>query len=97
MPFITEELWQRLPRRESAKYESLVIAPYPTPASGRANEQIEKEVTEVLDILKAIRSQRNSFNLTTQRPKVILNFHDQQMQEAISKNYLVQKTVFFCF
>lgn len=31
MPFITEEMWQRLPRRESLISESIMIAPYPLP------------------------------------------------------------------
>lgn len=30
MPFLTEELWQRLPRREGDKTESIMIASYPT-------------------------------------------------------------------
>lgn len=29
MPFVTEELWQRLPRRATDKAESIMVAPYP--------------------------------------------------------------------
>ena len=31
MPFITEELWQRLPRRSTEKAESICVAEYPHP------------------------------------------------------------------
>lgn len=29
MPFLTEELYQRLPRRSSEKFPSVTVAPYP--------------------------------------------------------------------
>jgi valyl-tRNA synthetase len=42
MPFVTEELWQRLPGREQvcARYESIMIAPYPgaTPVARLAGD-----------------------------------------------------------
>jgi valyl-tRNA synthetase len=31
MPFITEELWQRLPKRDGEKAESVCVAEYPNP------------------------------------------------------------------
>jgi valyl-tRNA synthetase len=30
MPFVTEELWQRLPRRSTDSVPSIMLAPYPT-------------------------------------------------------------------
>jgi valyl-tRNA synthetase len=33
MPFVTEELWQRLPRRANEVFQSIMIAPYPSPVS----------------------------------------------------------------
>ena len=30
MPFLTEELWQRLPRRAGEEAPSICVAPYPT-------------------------------------------------------------------
>jgi valyl-tRNA synthetase len=56
MPFLTEELWQRLPRRPGDKTPSIVLAAYPTydaslddPASAEAYEL-------VLSVSKAVRS-----------------------------------------
>ena len=31
MPFVTEELWQRIPRRQDSKEVSVMVSPYPTP------------------------------------------------------------------
>ena len=30
MPFVTEELWQRLPRRSSSQIQTIMKADYPT-------------------------------------------------------------------
>ncbi|OQR80180.1 valine--tRNA ligase-like [Tropilaelaps mercedesae] len=65
MPFISEELWQRLPRRANDP-PSICIAPYPQEADvpcGR-NEQIEKDVSFVQDIIHKVRSMRSDYNLT---------------------------------
>ena len=31
MPFVTEELWQRIPRRPNETSDSIMITPYPAP------------------------------------------------------------------
>jgi len=40
MCFLTEELWQRLPRRESMKFESIMIAKWPTGNSSWTDEKV---------------------------------------------------------
>lgn len=66
MPFITEELYQRLPRPEAKrdKIPSICVAPYPELEECRwRNQVIEVEVDFVQKIAKAVRSARSDYNL----------------------------------
>lgn len=59
MPFVTEELWQRLPQaRELHGKESIMIADYPSVAESWTNEQIESHMDIVLSTVRKIRSLR---------------------------------------
>lgn len=56
MPFITEELWQRLPRRPHDETPSICKAEYPE-HDPKLNDSASEEAYElILDISKAIRS-----------------------------------------
>ncbi|XP_022655201.1 valine--tRNA ligase-like [Varroa destructor] len=65
MPFITEELWQRLPRGLNDA-PSICVASYPLESEvpGGRDEQIEKDVAFVLDLVHKVRSMRSDYNLT---------------------------------
>lgn len=66
MPFITEELYQRLPRNKEIIKEipSICIAPYPETKDYRwKNEVIESEVEFIQKVAKHIRSVRSDYNL----------------------------------
>lgn len=54
MPFITEEIWQRLPHDG----ETIMLAPWPTPA-GLASPAEEKIMNTIMDIITEIRVMRS--------------------------------------
>ena len=56
MPFISEELWQRLPRRPDDKTPSITIAKYPTYDSSLADPASEEAYELVLALSRGIRS-----------------------------------------
>ena len=56
MPFLTEELWQRLPRRPGDKCPSIVIAKYPTYNKSLEDPASEEAYDLLLSITKGIRS-----------------------------------------
>ena len=56
MPFITEELWQRLPRRPGDSTPSIVLAKYPTYDSSLDDPAAEDAYELVLGISRGIRS-----------------------------------------
>jgi valyl-tRNA synthetase len=58
MPFITEELWQKLPRA-SARFVSIALAPYPTRADGRDDALAERQMAALMAAIGAARSVRS--------------------------------------
>ena len=59
MPFITEELWQRLPHQG----ESIMIAPYPRVARKQRNADAERQMTAVMDLVTAVRNIRGEMRI----------------------------------
>jgi len=51
MPFITEELYQRLPRRPGVTIPSIVVAPYPKSVPSRENLALEKDFKQYAFLL----------------------------------------------
>ena len=56
MPFLTEELWQRLPRRPEDTTPSIMLASYPTYEANLDDPESEAAYELVLDVSKAIRT-----------------------------------------
>ncbi|RAL40767.1 hypothetical protein DM860_008465 [Cuscuta australis] len=59
MPFVTEELWQRLPSRNGCKKESIMISDYPSSAEDWTNDDVECEMNLVESVVKELRSLRS--------------------------------------
>jgi len=68
MPFITEDLWQRLPKRSSEKAVSVMLASYPTPVAEWKDEAASKDMGNVLAVAKAMRSTKDQYRIA---PKVL--------------------------
>ena len=56
MPFLTEELWQRLPRRPGDTTPSITVASYPQPDPAFSDSAAEEAYELVLGVSKSIRS-----------------------------------------
>lgn len=56
MPFLTEELWQRLPRREGDKTPSITVASFPQYIQEFADEAADAEYELLVDSAKGLRS-----------------------------------------
>jgi valyl-tRNA synthetase len=63
MPFLTEELYQRLPCRPNNSYPSIMVCTYPTSTltSGWANMHVEEEVKHAQDVARSIRGILSSY------------------------------------
>ncbi len=58
MPFITEEIWQRLAPHLPERTESIMIAPYPTVDEAAIDPEAEREIESVIEIIRSIRNAR---------------------------------------
>jgi valyl-tRNA synthetase len=63
MPFLTEELWQRLPRRPEDKTPSIVLAKYPVYDASMDDPASEAAYELVLGVSKGIRSLMAEYSL----------------------------------
>jgi valyl-tRNA synthetase len=64
MPFVTEELWQRLPMRSCMNDSpSVMVAAYPTPVDDWENAKVEKNMQLVKDAIHGARSLRADYKI----------------------------------
>ncbi|KAL6496268.1 Valine--tRNA ligase, mitochondrial 1 [Orobanche gracilis] len=60
MPFVTEELWQRLPSiKDSVRKESIVISEYPSIVECWTDDDVESEMDMIESVVKSLRSLRS--------------------------------------
>ena len=88
IPFITEELWQKLP---SKKGESIMIAEYPKFKESDIAEELESAMDTVIDIIRAIRNLRSEYNIPpSKKIKVFVKTEDEKVQSILVnfKNYV---------
>ncbi|CED84755.1 valine-trna ligase [Phaffia rhodozyma] len=63
MPYVTEELWQRLPRRPADKTVSVSLAQFPEESADAADPQAEADFDLVFSCTKAARSLASTYNI----------------------------------
>ena len=87
MPFITEELWQRVTAREGFKYpESVMLASYPVENPAWTNPALEEKM-ELLDhMVHEARSLKSDYNLTRKNnPTFYLSAVDDETEADLQE------------
>lgn len=80
MPFITEEIWQKLPLTG----ESIVVAPYPQPESRWLDEATENRMRLLQDVITGIRTIRSEFKIPPSvKVEVLLKTADKAKEEVL--------------
>lgn len=76
MPFLTEELWQRLPRREGDKTPSITIAAFPQYQEEFVDEAADTEYELLVDSAKALRSLTAEYSIKENASTYIQSLND---------------------
>lgn len=100
MPFISEEIWQHLPRRSKTE-KALVVSSWPEPEAGLTDPKARREMELVMETIRAIRNLRSEIGLAAgQKTPVILRGPQeslsllQQEQTFLEKLARVGEVVF---
>jgi valyl-tRNA synthetase len=95
MPYITEELWQRLPVRHTnflhpayaGATATIMLASYPQTDSQMINEDAEIEMQAVIDLVTRVRNIRSEMNIKPgDRVPVLIGAEDEKLRSAFTAN-----------
>lgn len=86
MPFITEEIWQRINKLTSDNVASIMLSAYPQPNEEYINDEIEEELEWLKSAIQAIRTIRSEMCISPAKsiPLYIRN-HTPLLRERIEK------------
>lgn len=89
MPFVTEELWQRLPGRAQMSpppAASIMIAPYPEEVADWHNPSSETAMSMVKDVVHAARSIRADYNIANSlRPAMYIKYKSDDVMHTLGE------------
>jgi len=85
MPFLTEELWHRLPQRAGAR--SIALEAFPDPPASRQDAEAEAEVSLLQEIIVAARNVRAEMKIDPKR-RVAADFSsaDEAVRTTVEQN-----------
>jgi valyl-tRNA synthetase len=86
MPFLTEELWQRLPGREQVHPESIALAPYPESREEWVDEGVERRMGALMEVVSRVRTLRAELGLPPQaRPVLHLEAGEEEIERYLAE------------
>ncbi|UZJ54975.1 hypothetical protein CBS101457_004295 [Exobasidium rhododendri] len=93
MPFVTEELWQRLPRRSTERQETIALTTYPeSMPERRAFQQDSTNFGKIFTTIKAIRSLAGDYTLIN-NVQVFIDTKEAALQEVLQSQELLIRTL----
>ena len=84
IPFITEELWQRIAPLAGRTGDSIVLAPYPQHQAKRIDAAAETEVSWLKELVGACRNLRGEMNVSPAQRIPLLATGDKARLEALA-------------
>lgn len=64
MPFVTEEIWQQIGGQD----KSIVVADYPLVNEAYQDSQVEAQMAQLMELIRAVRTIRNEMNTPLSKP-----------------------------
>jgi valyl-tRNA synthetase len=84
MPFVTEELWQRLPHDG----ETIMYAPWPLPDETIEDPKLMEEMAHLLEVVREVRNRRHSSDPKTRRQPAEVTSPRSLLSEPVGRRYL---------
>ncbi|WP_419419062.1 valine--tRNA ligase [Legionella sp. D16C41] len=89
MPFITEEIWQRLSKLTSQNGESIMLSPYPKADQQFINKNLENEISWVKEVIQSVRTIRSEISISPAKLIVLQVKNASALEIERFKNYQV--------
>jgi len=87
MPFITEEIWQRLPQKSRQNVGSIMLADWPVVRKGVFSVSAETDMRRIIELVTSIRNIRAVWNIDPQTAvSAIVKVHDKKDEKLLSEN-----------
>ncbi|MGB9178221.1 MAG: valine--tRNA ligase, partial [Pyrinomonadaceae bacterium] len=95
MPYITEDLWQRLPGADEkllhdaykGAQPTIMLTQYPQADAQMIDERAEWEMQSVIDLISRVRNIRSELNIKPQeRVRVLVNSNDEKLRQVFDAN-----------
>jgi valyl-tRNA synthetase len=91
MPYITEELWQRLPGNKplhsaySGASSTIMLTSYPISSHEMIDDRAEREMSAIIDLVSRVRNIRSEMNIKpAERIPVFVGCPDQELRNTFS-------------
>ncbi|MFA0760667.1 MAG: hypothetical protein HZLCBSQH_000768 [Candidatus Fervidibacterota bacterium] len=88
MPFVTEELWQRVTanRQVGRSAEALMVAKYPEADAQFFDDEAERQMAFLMELVRRVRALRADLGIPTAKVDIVVACDDGQIQQLISDN-----------
>ena len=83
MPFVTEEIWQQIGGQD----KSIVVADYPRVMEAYQDSQVEAQMAQLMELIRAVRTIRNEMNTPLSKPvDLYIKVQDASGQALLEAN-----------
>lgn len=83
MPFVTEEIWQQIGGQD----KSIVVADYPRVMEAYQDSQVEAQMAQLMELIRAVRTIRNEMNTPLSKPvDLYIKVQDAEGQALLEAN-----------
>ena len=88
MPFITEEIWQRIAPLAGKQGDSIMLQPYPSPDADREDTSATRDIKWVKGVIEAVRNIRGEMNISpAKKIPVFLRGGTEEDQRRLKDNH----------
>jgi len=85
MPFLTEEIWQKVPHDDALK--SIMETSWPEVKAECISDEIEADMTAIMETIKTVRNMRAEVGAApSKKSELILNFTDESLRAVFTEN-----------